>query len=168
MRPLFILTLSSLLAAPLAAGAQTLKPGPGADLVQGSCGNCHGIDQVTSQQKDEAGWRTTVNNMVNNGAALSDHDIDTVVSYLAANYGFGPPPAGDAAAASVAAPAGATAAATGAAPAGAAVATAPAGAAVATAPAGAAAATGAPYGAAAPAGAAAAPGAAPAAANPAQ
>jgi hypothetical protein len=157
LRPLFILTLSSLLAAPLAAGAQTLKPGPGSDLVQGSCGNCHGIDQVTSQQKDEAGWRTTVINMVNNGAALSDHDIDVVVSYLASNYGFGPPPAGDAAAAGAAAPAGATAAATGAAPAGAA-----------------AAATGAPYGAAAPAGAAAAPGstvapgAAPAPVSPAQ
>jgi hypothetical protein len=158
LRPLFILTLSSLLAAPLAAGAQTLRPGPGADLVQGSCGNCHGIDQVTSQQKDEAGWRTTVINMVNNGAALSDHDIDTVVSYLAANYGFGPPPAGDTAAA-----AGAAAPAAGAA--------APAGAAASAGGATAGAATVAPYGAAAPAGAATAPGstAAPAApATPAQ
>ena len=130
MRRLFAVTLSSLLAVPFAASAQTLPPGPGADLVQGACTNCHGLDQVTSVTHDTEGWRTTVNNMVNNGANLSDKDVDTVVDYLSAHFNSSAPAAAPAADASAAA-----------APAGASATTAPAGAPAATVPAGASATT---------------------------
>ncbi|MGH9520318.1 MAG: hypothetical protein ACRD2D_11740 [Terriglobales bacterium] len=46
---------------------------------------------MTSKHQSEKDWQTTVESMNDNGAGLSDADMKTVVSYLAAN--FGPAPA---------------------------------------------------------------------------
>ena len=102
MRPLFFLAVSALTLAPATVFAQDLAPGPGADVVGQACSACHGIDQVTSVRKDEGGWRDTVTAMVNNGASLTDAQMDVVVHYLATNYGMGPTPAAAPAAAATA------------------------------------------------------------------
>lgn len=94
---LFAVTLCALVAAPVAALGQDLPPGPGADLVQKACQNCHGLDTVTSARNNLDGWRSVVSTMVDNGASLSDQEADQVSNYLATNFGFGPPPAAGAA-----------------------------------------------------------------------
>lgn len=95
---LIAFTVCALVAAPVAALAQELPPGPGADLIQKSCQNCHGLDTVTGARNNLDGWRSTVAQMIGNGASLTDAEAETVSQYLATNFGFGPPAAGDAAA----------------------------------------------------------------------
>ena len=123
MNRLIALTLGALIAAPAAAMAQDLPPGPGADVVQRACQTCHGLDQVTSVRNSADGWRGVVNEMVNNGAVVSDADADQIVTYLSTNFGTGAPPA--AAAGAAPAPAGSGAPAAAAAPAAAGAAPAP-------------------------------------------
>ena len=103
MKRLFALTLGALIAAPAAAMAQDLPPGPGADVVQRACQTCHGLDQVTSVRNSADGWRGVVNEMVNNGAVVSDADADQIVTYLSTNFGTGAAPAAAAAPAPAAA-----------------------------------------------------------------
>jgi cytochrome c5 len=77
----------------------SLPEGPMKTIVSNSCAECHGLNSITEQRKDEAGWRATVKDMVRLGAKLEEKDVQGVVSYLVKN--FGPQPAtGVAAAAS--------------------------------------------------------------------
>src|ERR1700722_3208810 len=82
-----ILLLVCTLMAPASAYAQDLPPGPGADIISRSCQSCHGLDQVTTTQHDADGWRSTVAEMVGNGAVLTDQEQDQAVQYLAAHFG---------------------------------------------------------------------------------
>jgi hypothetical protein len=102
---LFALTLGVLIAAPAAAMAQDLPPGPGADVVQRACQTCHGLDQVTSVHNSADGWRGVVNEMINNGAVVSDDDAAQIVTYLSTNFGVSGAAAPAAAAPAAAAPA---------------------------------------------------------------
>jgi hypothetical protein len=88
-----LLIAASLLLMPVSAFAQDLPPGPGADIISRSCQACHGLDQVTSTHHDEAGWTSTVAEMVGNGAVLTDDEQTQVVKYLTANFGPGGAPA---------------------------------------------------------------------------
>ena len=74
-----------------AAPAPSSVSGPGAQLFAGACGGCHGLDTVTSQRHDLAGWKGVVQDMVGMGASLTDAQADQVAAYLAANYGPGAP-----------------------------------------------------------------------------
>ncbi len=69
-----------------AAQANTLPPGPMHDTVTKACAQCHSADVVSSQRKSRAGWADTVNQMVANGAQVSDAEFDKVVDYLAKNF----------------------------------------------------------------------------------
>jgi hypothetical protein len=88
-----LLIAASLLLTSVSAFAQDLPPGPGADIITRSCQACHGLDQVTSTHHDEAGWTSTVAEMVGNGAVLTDDEQTQVVKYLTANFGPGGAPA---------------------------------------------------------------------------
>jgi cytochrome c553 len=66
-----------------------LPEGEGKQETATMCGSCHGVDLFTSQKHTAADWRTVVNVMVGYGATLTDKEIDTVVAYLAKNYGPG-------------------------------------------------------------------------------
>jgi cytochrome c5 len=70
-----------------AAQANTLPPGPMHDTVTKACAQCHSADVVSSQRKSRADWADTVNQMVANGAQVSDAEFDKVVDYLAKNFG---------------------------------------------------------------------------------
>jgi len=52
-----------------------------------ACSGCHGMDTVTAESHDLAGWKAVVNDMINNGASLSGPQADQVAAYLAANFG---------------------------------------------------------------------------------
>jgi DnaJ-class molecular chaperone len=56
-------------------------------LLEERCTECHGLDRVTSQSKTASEWATTVANMVEKGANLTEAEQETLVDYLAETYG---------------------------------------------------------------------------------
>ena len=66
-----------------------LKPGPGSELTQRSCGLCHSTDYIATQPPgDQKQWDAVVTKMIKvYGAPLSDTDAKAVAEYLARHYG---------------------------------------------------------------------------------
>jgi mono/diheme cytochrome c family protein len=81
------LVAAMLLVGALAARADDFPPGDAHDIVAKACTQCHVGAQVTSQHKTADQWADTVNQMISNGAQVSDDDFDKVVAYLAKNFG---------------------------------------------------------------------------------
>lgn len=59
----------------------------GEEIINDKCLQCHGINRIETQSKDEEEWRTTINSMIQKGAYLNDDDFDTLLNYLVENYG---------------------------------------------------------------------------------
>jgi glucose dehydrogenase len=86
-------------AAPIANSnsARSMQPEAGANgrlpagaarrLVQRDCTLCHGVDTITRSRFSRAGWQTTVRDMMNRGAPLTEAQYRAVVAYLARNFG---------------------------------------------------------------------------------
>jgi competence protein ComEA len=72
---------------PPATGTPAMPDGAGKPVVQRACSGCHSLTVVTSKHASQSEWEQLVNLMVSRGADLSDDEIDTVVEYLAKNYG---------------------------------------------------------------------------------
>ena len=87
-RKALVLTAASVLAAFPAHAQQggqqrTLPEGPGRDIVQASCGSCHGLNNIFGAAGyDEAGWRHVIGSMI----ALPEAQEAQVVSYLARSF----------------------------------------------------------------------------------
>lgn len=64
----------------------SLPNGPGKDVVLRACVKCHSLKITTSKRASEDEWATSVNNMVNRGAVLSDDEVDEVIDYLSKNF----------------------------------------------------------------------------------
>jgi predicted lipoprotein with Yx(FWY)xxD motif len=54
----------------------------GADLVAERCTVCHTRDRIDNATKDRAGWETTVERMISNGAQLNADEQAAVIDYL--------------------------------------------------------------------------------------
>ena len=66
-----------------------LPEGPGQEIVQGSCTECHGLRQiVNSTGYTQGGWQELTASMV----ALPSHETDVMARYLAANFPVRPAP----------------------------------------------------------------------------
>jgi competence ComEA-like helix-hairpin-helix protein len=79
--------LISFLAASLTlVQAQDLPAGKGKDLVENTCGSCHGLDVVVAQHATKDGWASIVDYMVSRGASGTPAEIATIVDYLAKNF----------------------------------------------------------------------------------
>ncbi len=76
-------TLILLMVAASAGAQESLPPGAGRTLVLEACVQCHDIRAITSQQKSEAAWRRTVNEMIWRGAPLMPGEVDVVAKYFA-------------------------------------------------------------------------------------
>lgn len=63
-----------------------LPAGKAKTLVENTCSECHGLDQVVSNPMSAEAWRTTVKSMVKKGATLSPEEIETVVDYLSVYF----------------------------------------------------------------------------------
>ena len=50
--------------------------------MESRCGDCHGLDRITSKSKDRAGWQTTVNRMISKGANLNAEEKAALIDYL--------------------------------------------------------------------------------------
>jgi competence protein ComEA len=68
------------------AQAQDLPAGKGKELVENTCGSCHGLDVVVSQHATHDGWSSIVDYMVSRGATGTPAEIQTIVDYLAKNF----------------------------------------------------------------------------------
>jgi competence protein ComEA len=67
--------------------AAAMPDGAGKPIVQRACSACHALTVVTSKHASQKEWDQVVNQMVSRGADLTDDEIDTVIEYLAKNYG---------------------------------------------------------------------------------
>jgi cytochrome c5 len=77
------------------ANAQGALPqGEGRDLVAVACTQCHALAPILAGREGPAGWKRHVHNMVLRGAQLSPSESETVIRYLAANFGPGAAPPG--------------------------------------------------------------------------
>jgi mono/diheme cytochrome c family protein len=72
--------------------AQDLPDGAGKDLVMNVCTVCHELTRITSKKKTKEEWNDTVDKMAARGAKASDEEFDTIVNYLAKNFGKDQPP----------------------------------------------------------------------------
>ena len=114
-----LLAASALIALPLfyAAGqSDTAKPvtpdpaaaklpdGPGKELVIKKCASCHSVQNIVSKRNSADDWAQVVSQMIGRGATISDDDADTIVDYLAMNFGPSSPKPGGSSPSSRAAP----------------------------------------------------------------
>jgi competence ComEA-like helix-hairpin-helix protein len=71
----------------LASDENTLPPGEGQAIVQQKCSSCHALKVVTGKSASRQQWSTIVDQMITRGADVSDDEIDTLLDYLAKNFG---------------------------------------------------------------------------------
>ena len=69
------------------AQAQDLPDGKGKDLLMKICADCHGLDVIVSQRATKDGWASIVDSMVGRGASGTKEELDTIIDYLAKNFG---------------------------------------------------------------------------------
>ena len=83
---LCIAALAVAIAMPVRAQG-VLPAGEGRDLMATACSQCHPLNVIRSMREGAEGWKRHVYNMVTRGAQLNAREADTVVAYLAANFG---------------------------------------------------------------------------------
>jgi mono/diheme cytochrome c family protein len=54
----------------------------GKAVMEARCGDCHGLEKITSKTKDRAAWQTTVNRMISKGASLNAEEKAALIDYL--------------------------------------------------------------------------------------
>jgi cytochrome c5 len=86
----FALSLGS--AQPLHAQTPNLPAGDGRDILSVACSQCHGLGTIVSMRDGPAGWRSYIDYMIMKGAQITQPETDTLVNYLAVNFGPGSPP----------------------------------------------------------------------------
>jgi competence protein ComEA len=78
---------------PPAAGAAApavlapLPPGTGKELVEARCVTCHDLLRIVAARRQKTDWDAIVANMVNRGATASPEERQTIVAYLATQFG---------------------------------------------------------------------------------
>lgn len=63
-----------------------MPDGPGKELVLNICTQCHDLDRVRRTGRTPEGWLEVLENMLNEGAPVSDKDLPDVLKYLARNF----------------------------------------------------------------------------------
>ena len=64
----------------------SLPEGKGKAVVESVCTQCHGLSNITNNRFSKADWQGVVEQMINNGASLTDAEKETVVEYIAQNF----------------------------------------------------------------------------------
>jgi len=71
------------------AGPGAPPPGPGLDLIQRSCVNCHDIYMITTKRKTPREWAEIVGVMADRGAEVTPDELQVIESYLVENFSTG-------------------------------------------------------------------------------
>jgi mono/diheme cytochrome c family protein len=75
-------------AGPMPSGtAVSLPAGAGRELVESRCALCHDLGRVAASPRSKVEWEVTVKNMVKRGAVASPEQMQTIISYLTAQFG---------------------------------------------------------------------------------
>jgi cytochrome c5 len=69
------------------AMAAELPDGDGKEIAKASCQACHKLTNLTSAHKNTDDWRETVQLMMDRGAEVAPDKVETLVHYLAKNFG---------------------------------------------------------------------------------
>jgi competence ComEA-like helix-hairpin-helix protein len=85
-RAVLVSTSLGIAALTLMADDIVLPAGKAKTLIENTCTECHGLDQVVSSAMSSDAWRSTVQSMVKKGATLSPEEINTVVDYLSVYF----------------------------------------------------------------------------------
>jgi len=64
-----------------------LPKGKGRSELVAMCNTCHGLESVTQMHESKKGWERVVNDMLGRGAQGTDEQVESVVTYLAVNFG---------------------------------------------------------------------------------
>jgi competence ComEA-like helix-hairpin-helix protein len=83
----FILALFLLVVAVTAIADSGLPEGKGKDAVENTCVECHSLQRIKAQRRNEEGWNAIIREMIENGASINPDDIKVIVDYLAKNFG---------------------------------------------------------------------------------
>jgi cytochrome c5 len=67
--------------------AAALPDGDGKEIATNSCQSCHMLTNVTNAHKNLDEWRETVQLMIDRGADVPPDQLETLVHYLAKNFG---------------------------------------------------------------------------------
>jgi competence ComEA-like helix-hairpin-helix protein len=64
-----------------------LPAGKGKDTVEAACSDCHSLERIKAERRNEEGWNSLIHEMLENGAPINANDMPVIVSYLATNFG---------------------------------------------------------------------------------
>jgi competence protein ComEA len=84
LRILLVAAALSTLANP--SSAQGLPDGPGKDLVEAVCSECHTTERISAQQLTKPQWADKVLEMLQEAPDVKQSERDKIVEYLAANF----------------------------------------------------------------------------------
>jgi competence ComEA-like helix-hairpin-helix protein len=79
--------LTLVLALAAAMVQDTLPPGKGKETLENTCTECHGLDSVFDRLRTAVQWRDIATKMRRKGATMTDDELNTLVEYLAQNFG---------------------------------------------------------------------------------
>jgi mono/diheme cytochrome c family protein len=71
----------------LQSDAESMPEGEGKAMVTSVCSTCHSLGTVLSNRGNPEEWEQKVNEMIARGAQIFPDEMETIVGYLAANYG---------------------------------------------------------------------------------
>jgi competence ComEA-like helix-hairpin-helix protein len=83
-----VLSFSLLLLSFAAAADSDLPDGKGKDIVENTCTDCHSLERIKAQRRDEDGWTAIMREMIETGASINPDDITVIVEYLTKNFGL--------------------------------------------------------------------------------
>lgn len=63
--------------------------GPGRDLIERSCVNCHDIYMIVGTRRAPRDWAQIVNRMADRGAEVTPEELQVIEEYLVANFSAG-------------------------------------------------------------------------------
>jgi competence ComEA-like helix-hairpin-helix protein len=69
------------------ASASVLPGGNGKTALMSACTQCHGLNLITEKRQTREHWSTTVDQMQERGAEVTDEQAGLIVDYLAAHFG---------------------------------------------------------------------------------
>jgi mono/diheme cytochrome c family protein len=73
-------------AAPAAPKPVDLPEGEGKPIATEYCQDCHRLTNLTKAHKSLDDWKDTIHTMIDRGSRMPDDKIDTLATYLAANF----------------------------------------------------------------------------------
>src|SRR5580765_7039985 len=89
MKPVSVRLLvfaAALSVAALPSSAEGLPDGPGKNLVEAICSECHTTERIASQQLTKPQWADKVLEMLQEAPDVKQSERDTIVEYLAKNF----------------------------------------------------------------------------------